>query len=399
MITFDEALRIVLAEATPLTETHEIALDHALGRGMAAPLVARVDNPRFDNSAVDGYGVRLADLPGPLPLVGAVGAGDAELDRLDRPAALRILTGAPVPTGVDAVVMQEDCRVKGGAITVVGTVEMGANIRRKGEEYRVGGRLLPAGTQITPPVAGLMATNGIERVEVRREVRVAVVTTGSELVTTGGNLGPTQIYESNSMALRFAVRSLGASVRIEHVVDDETLTRDVLSKALASSDVVVTTGGVSVGDRDLVKGVLANLGVEEKFWRINIRPGKPVYFGKLGRKLVFGLPGNPVSALVTFHLLVRPALRKMMGIVDPAGPRLPAILLQTLTKAAGRAEFIRGRMDASGERLKVTPDRARDSHMVGGIASADCLIELPAEAETVEAGTLVRVIPLHWGPV
>lgn len=399
MISFDEALRIVLAETMAVTETEEISLDQALGRGMATPLVARVDNPRFDNSAVDGYGVRLYDLPGPLPLIGSVGAGDAALEGLDRRAAIRILTGAPVPAGVEAVVMQEECEISGSTVTVLDLVRAGANIRRKGEEYRIGDRLLPAGTPITPPVAGLMATNGIERVEVRREVRVAVVTTGSELVATGGTLGSTQIYESNSIALRFAVQALGARVRVEHVVDDETLTRDVLRGALADSDVVVTTGGVSVGDRDLVKGVLADLGVEEKFWRINIRPGKPVYFGKIGRKLVFGLPGNPVSTLVTFHLLVRPALRKMMGIVDPADPRLPAILRQTLTKTVGRAEFVRGRMDASGVRLQVTPDRARDSHMVGGVASADCLVELPAEAETVESGALVRVIPLHWGPV
>jgi molybdopterin molybdotransferase len=396
VIPFEEALREVLARVVPLPAV-DMELGEAVGTGLAVPLQAHVDSPRFDNSAVDGYGVRLTDVPGSLRCIGAVAAGsELFLPRLELGQAVRILTGAPVPPGVEAVVMQEDCVRDGNTLTVSESVRPGANIRRRGEEYRVGDELLPAGTLVTPAVLGLAAGSGLWSLRVHRRPSVGLVTTGNELAAPGSELGAAEIYESNSAGLGAAMQCLGASVEALSVGDDPVATRAVLKDALDAADLVVTTGGVSVGDHDVVKESLESLGVERVFWRIAMKPGKPVFFGVRDQTLVFGLPGNPVSALVTFHLLVRPAILASMGIGVDSQPQLRALLTEPLAKSAGRAEFVRGRMAYSERGPTITPTKGRGSHMVGGIASADALIHLSTDACDLKAGDWVPVSPLRW---
>lgn len=368
-----------------------------LGHALGAPLHAALDSPRFDNSAVDGYGVRRGDTPGRLRIRDTVGAGDYSGEPLAAGYAVRLLTGAPIPDGVDAVVMQEDCHVSGEVVELPPT-EPGANIRRQGEEYRTGDLLVPSGTLVTPSLLGLAAGNGLTELVVRRFPAVSIVSTGNELVLPGSPLPSSGIYESNGAALAAAIRALGGNVRCRVARDDGTDLRASLDESLAESDLLISTGGVSVGDRDLVKETLREMGVREVFWRINMKPGKPVFFGTKGPKLVFGLPGNPVSALVTFQLLVRPAIRKMLG-ADPQELLLPAELSQPLHKREGRAEFVRSKLENRCGRLVATPTEGQGSHMVAGIAVANALIHLPTGEHDLAAGSLVNVSLLRWSAI
>ena len=395
MVSFEAARSQVLGAARPGPVSFAQVDADAVGRFLAEPLVARVDSPPFTNSAVDGYGVIAADGAGRRRLVAAVAAGETPTEAVGVGEAARVLTGAPVPTGVDAVAMQEECQVKGDSV-VVPDLSPGANVRQRGEEYRAGDPLLPAGTQVTPAVLGLLAANGVGEFASRGFPSVEIVATGSELVPLGQSLGPGQVYDSNGVALAAAVRALGGDPRRHSVDDDSARLRERLRQSLADADVLITTGGVSVGDRDLVKETLEELGVVREFWRIHMKPGKPVYFGTRGHQLIFGLPGNPVSALVTFHLLVRPALLAMAGATMEE-PLLPARLGRAVRKREGRAEFVRGRLANQDGALVVTPTEGQGSHMVGGIASADALIHLPAGECELPKGAPVPVSMLRWG--
>lgn len=406
MITFQEALAKVMAEARTLgSET--VALPHLLNRVLCEPLSARHEQPAFDSSAVDGFGVSVADVAGAsagaprrLNLIATVRAGDEPKVALRAGCAIKILTGAPVPPGVEAVVMREYCREAPGEVVVERGASPGENIRRKGAEFTSGQEVLPSGVAADPAVVGLAATLGYDALKVFRRPRLAVLSTGDELVAPGLPLAPAKIYDSNSYALAACASALGLDCLSLNAADDRQSTEKALRAALSQADVVISAGGVSVGDFDLVKDVAEQIGVETIFWRIAIKPGKPVYFGRwagAGREcdgLFFGLPGNPVSCLVTFHQLVKPCLAKMSGLTAVANGTVQATLTSPLRKKAGRMEFVRAVLDTTSN--TVTATGGQDSHMMGGIASANALIFFPLEAEAIEAGSTVSVQPLRW---
>lgn len=412
MISYEEALSTVLSHARPLP-ARRLKLENLLGSYLARPLVAGHDMPLFDNSAVDGFGVHLADaglaskdIPARLSLSGVVQAGDQRNMSLQPGEAVKILTGAPVPAGAEAIVMREYCEERENDVFIQQKPRPEENIRKQGEEFRKGDTILPAGTLVTPPVIGLLAACGQTSFHAHQKPRVALISTGNELIKPGKPLAPGQIYESNSYTLAAALNQLGIHpYKIYHVKDESSATRRTLSNALRESDVVIPLGGVSVGDYDLVKETLAELGVQRIFWKIAIKPGKPIYFGKSGNgigkreKLVFGLPGNPVSALLTFHQLVQPALLKMMGAQEPLPIKLQAILTTSLRKKAGRLEFVRGIMAVKGEQLTVTPTFGQDSHMLSGISRANCLIHFPINQELLSEWDSVTVEPLNWSRI
>lgn len=403
MILYEEARESVVDHATKLgTET--LRLNRLLGRYLAEPIIAQTDIPLFDNSAVDGFGVRLQDVanasennPAKLSFAGTISAGDPGDISFSQGETIKILTGATVPHDVEAVVMREFCEEQNGHVLVKQPAQASENIRRRGDEFAHGQTVLHPGTRITPAVLGLIATLGYERATVFRKPRVAVMVTGNELLSPGMELTPGKIYDSNSYALRAALVSHGVEkVSVLHTSDELESTKATIQQALAKSDIVITTGGVSVGDFDFVKDACEQLGFQTIFWKIALKPGKPVYFGKLGNKLIFGLPGNPVSVLVTFHQLVKPALLKMMGAESTNTKLIPARLAKPLKKKAGRMEFVRGVVKTEDNQLVVHPTIGQDSHMLGGLAQANCLIYFAKDSETLQAGDQVQVELLEW---
>jgi molybdopterin molybdotransferase len=415
MITYDRALRAILERTAPLPRRF-LTIEKAAGSALASPVRAPWDLPRTDQSSVDGFGVRAADVaaaskrrPCVLTLAGIIRAGERARGRLRAGTAAKILTGASVPAGVEAVVMKEYCREGAGIVRIEEAVRPGENIRRRGEERRRGEIVLDAGTRVTPPVAGVLASFGIKRVAVHGAPRVATVTTGDELVPVGRKIGAnaSRMYDANSPALAAALAGLGIEERRAYrVKDDKAALTRTLRAALDANDIVITVGGISVGDYDYVKDVLAGLGVATVFWRVAVKPGKPIFFG-LGRgrsrgrgrgrpTLVFGLPGNPVSALVTFHQFVKPAIRALMGERSFRPAAVAAVLRRELRKEADRLEWVRGVLSREEGALVVTPCRGQGSHMLAGLAGANCLIEFPHGATRLAAGSTVAVTPLSW---
>jgi molybdopterin molybdotransferase len=409
MITYEEALSVVL-ENTPLLKVESVALDELSGRVLAEDIKAPFDLPLFDNSAVDGYGVAVADVldasderPVKLPLTGVLRAGDAGQLNLAPANSMKILTGAVVPPGVEAVVMREYCQEIGSAVLVRRSASAGENIRPQGAEYRRGETILRRGLPVTPPVVGMIASLGLLQAKVYGLPAAAVISTGNEIVPPGVDLQPGQIYDSNSYALKAALRGFGVSeVAGYHAPEDEEKTEEALRAALAVCDLVVCAGGVSVGDFDFVTAACNKVGVRCKIWKVSIKPGKPVYFGTLNsgekKKLIFGLPGNPVAALVTLHLFVRPALLKMTGMApERAQPLLfHAVLEKDLRKRPNRMEFVRGVVRAEGGQLRVAPTTGQDSHMLGGLCNATCLIHFGKDESRLSAGDQVLVELLDW---
>ena len=409
MISFDEARAAVLANADRLA-TCRVGLAQARGYVLAEPIDTPHDLPTFDNSAVDGFGVHAADVAGAgvespttLPLCRTIRAGDDVADFvLQAGQTAKILTGAPVPPGVDAVIMREQCREEHATIHIEKPAKPGQNIRRRGEEFAEGQQVLDAGLRITPPVVGLLATLGLTKVAVFCKPRVVVVVTGDELVQPGHPLKPGKIYESNSFALRSILSEMGVEqVETLQLADDRAALTAGLGRALQGADLLITVGGVSVGDYDFVKDVLADLDVEQVYWQINMKPGKPNYLGvyrnEQGVKtLVFGLPGNPVSVQVSFHQLVKPAILKMMGVQQLDRRLLPADLLADIRRKAGRREFLRGVLSTQDGRSTVRPVAGQGSHMQGGLAQANCLIDVPSDRAGLSKGDQVFVERLAW---
>lgn len=407
MISFDEARAQILGHAR-VNPSQSLPLLSALGHVTSHPLVALLPLPTFDNSAVDGYGVRLADVesamsdaPVSLSVQGIVYAGDSGQTPLSPGHTIRVMTGAPIPPGVEAVVMQECVDAsEDGTVQFREPAEPGENIRCRGEEFAVGDTVLPAGTRVTPPVLGVAASLGVAHLPVYPSPQVALVVTGSELVPPGESLGPGQIYESNAVALQGALKAMGIeTVTTYWVKDDPDGVASVLQKALEASDVVLTTGGVSVGQLDLVKPTWEALGVETQFWKVAIKPGKPFYFGVHTPKntLVFGLPGNPVAALLTFKLLVAPALQKMRGEAVDTLPVTEAILSSAMRQKPGRLSWVRASLAVcpDGE-TRIEPVRGQGSHMMGGLAQANALLPFGAQQSELAEGDLVKAVPLAW---
>lgn len=399
MHSFLEAIEAVRSHCV-WREIEDVPLLPAAGRFLAEDALAQSDSPRFKNSAVDGFAVRSIDVASP-PCTLIVGekilAGSFPCSELESGRAARIFTGAPLPEGADAVVMQEDCEWDLQAVTVTRTAKTGDNVRLQGEEVRKGDLLLKRGKRLSPPAIGLLAADGRRDVRVYSLPAVGVLATGNELVAPGAAIEPGQIYDSNSFSLVAALVSAQIRrVERQTVSDEPAKLRAGIERMLEDSQAVITCGGVSVGDFDLVKDVLAEVGVEPVLWGVSLRPGKPFYFGKLADKVVFGLPGNPVSALVCFQLFVKPALLLMMGCDPDPFAFERAELDDDLEGGAGRDEFVRANTYQREGIVRVRPQPGRGSHMLNALAEANCLLRIPADRDRLHAGEQVEITYLNW---
>ncbi|HEY8755535.1 MAG TPA: gephyrin-like molybdotransferase Glp [Candidatus Dormibacteraeota bacterium] len=394
------AARLRLLDSLTPLEPEVVELDSALHRVLAETLEAAVDLPGFDNSAMDGYAVRAIDIVGArvgapvsLAVVGESRAGAAPSE-LTPGVAMRIMTGAPMPAGADTVVRQEDTQRRDGQVLVEVAAARGTFVRRRGEDLTSGQEVLEAGRMLTPIEIGVAAALGRDHVLVRRRPRVGVLATGDELVAAGGSLGAAGVVDSNSPMLIAAVREAGGDPTFLGIAADSP---DAVRRLLNVDgyDIIVSSAGVSVGDHDHVRDVVAELG-EVTTWRIAMRPGKPMLIGRVGRTLFLGLPGNPVSASVTFELFVRPAIRRLQGATDPMRRRMSVRLGETMQKPVGLETYARAVLRRVDGALPVaTSSGAQGSHMLRSLAAADCLLILPAEAAEVAEGTSVEAIPLR----
>ncbi len=394
LLSIDEALRRVLARVAPL-DSERVPAAGAAGRVLAADAVAVVDLPPFRSSAMDGYALRAEDAPGRLPIVFRIAAGKPAETALEPGEAMAISTGGAVPEGADSVVPIELVAEIDNKLEVSNPVVEGANVRPVGGDIRKGETVLRAGTRVGAAQVGALAAAGVAEVAVARRPNVVVLSTGTELRGPGEDLGPGQIYESNSSMLEAAFRASGADVeRLGPVADDESEHRRALERGL-EADVLVSSGGVSVGPHDLVRRILGELGVEEDFWGVAVRPGKPLAFGTRGRTLVFGLPGNPVSSLVSVELFVRPALRALQGEADPGPDYEVARLASPLRRNAARDELARACTARDDDGITLEPLSGQESHMIARAAGADALVLVPMGEGELAAGDPVRYLRLR----
>jgi molybdopterin molybdotransferase len=392
LLGIDDALEQVLARAEPLpAEAVDVAA--AVRRIASEDVRSETDLPPFDSSAMDGYAVRAADTPGRLRAAGQSAAG-RPFDGAVRPGTcVEISTGAVVPAGADAVVPVEQTSRDGETVTVE-AVAAGAHVRPRGGDTTRGAVVVRAGTRLGAPQLAALAAAGVAAVRCARRPRVAVVATGTELRPPGEPLAPGQIYESNSLLIAAQARDAGADVEIVGTVDDDPArTRGALERALGA-DVALTTGGVSVGPHDLVRSTLAELGAVEVFWRVAMRPGKPVAFAVRRNTLVFGLPGNPVSALVGFELFVRPALLALQGAAAPRPAFRPGVLAAPIERNAARETLIRARTDVVDGEVRLEPLTGQESHMIVRAAEADALVRVGRGDGPLETGARVSYLPL-----
>jgi molybdopterin molybdotransferase len=393
LLSLDDALAAVLARVRPLPP-EPVPVEAAAGRVLAEPARAVVDLPPFPSSAMDGFALRAEDAPGRLPVVFRIAAGRPAPRPLGAGEAMAIATGGVVPEGADVVIPHEYVVLYDNDVELPDAVATGANIRPRGGDVRAGDVVVAAGTRLAPGHLGALAAAGIAEVACARRPRAAVLTTGTELRRPGEPLGPGEVYEANGLMLAAQLAAAGAEVeRLAAVEDDEAVHRAALERGL-EFDVLVTSGGVSVGPHDLVRRVEAELGVEEVFWRVAVKPGKPVSFGVRDRTLVFGLPGNPVSSLVGCELFVKPALLALQGAPDP-GPRFePGTLARAVRRDPARTELMRARSARQGDRVVLDTVSGQESHMIVRAAEADALVLVPAGDGELPAGAPVRYLRL-----
>lgn len=399
LISLEDAQHKMLAQLTPITESLELTLPEAAGRITACAITSPIDVPPFNNAAMDGYAVRLAEVASgqPLRVAGKAFAGAPFSGEWPAESVIRIMTGAPVPAGCDAVVMQEETRLQDNNIVITAPVNAGQNIRLTGDDIRAGHQVLAAGVRLGAAELPLLASLGIATVKVLRKLRVAIFSTGDELQPVGQPLAAGQIYDTNRFAISLMLHKLGCEViDLGIIKDDPTALRSAFTEADRQADVVISTGGVSVGEADFTKSMLEELGVIS-FWRLAMKPGKPFAFGRLANSWFCGLPGNPVSAVVTFYQLVQPLLATLTGQTASALPaRLRVRTATALKKSPGRLDFQRGvlRQNSQGE-PEVISTGAQGSHVYSSFSQANCFIVLERERGPVAAGEWVDVEPFN----
>jgi molybdopterin molybdotransferase len=393
LVTLEQALQAVLARAEPLPG-ERVVLAAATGRVLAEAARAAVDLPPFPASAMDGFAVRATETPGSFPVSFRIAAGSPATAQLAPGEAMAIATGGAVPEGADAVVPIELVEEQGGLVSVPETVEVGANVRPRGGDVAEGTEIASPGARLGVAQIGALGAAGLEAVSCGRRPRVAVVTTGSELRAPGSTLGPGEIYESNGAMLAAQLAEAGAEVEGPvSVADDEAAHREAIERGL-ELDVLVTSGGVSVGPHDLVRSVERELGVEEVFWGVAVKPGKPVSFGVRGKVLVFGLPGNPVSSLVACRLFVTPAVEALQGAADP-GPRFEWGRLTTDVRRDSRRDMLLRAVAApTTAGTELTPVSGQDSHMIVRASGANALALVRRGEGDCTAGSAVEYLRL-----
>ncbi|MGL5047198.1 MAG: molybdopterin molybdotransferase MoeA [Shewanella sp.] len=397
----DQAIPLLLEQVSPVSDTEVILLSHALGRVLAEDLASCIDLPPFDNSAMDGYALRFADLNTQtnhtaLRLIGSSFAGHAFTGKAKPNTCVRIMTGAPLPAGYDTVQMQEEAEVEGEIIHIRHPKAQGANVRCRGEELTQGTKVLSAGIQIGAAELGVLATIGVSQVRVYRQLKVAFFSTGDELRPVGSELALGQIYDSN----RYSIQGLLSRANVEWldlgvVADDPEAIRQAFRHAASKADMVLTSGGVSVGEADFTKQILDEEG-KISFWKLAIKPGKPFAMGQIGKAVFCGLPGNPVSSMVTFYKLVWPILNKMQGLTPVAPLILNATLTTPVRKQPGRVEYQRGILsrNAQGE-LEVAITGSQGSGMLTSMSIANCFVLLEQCQGDTPTGTPVTVEPFN----
>lgn len=385
-LTVEAALARILSDVEPAV-SEVVPLSQAYGRVLAAPIVAAVSLPPWANSAMDGFAVHSSEVPGRLRVLETISAGSVGRQVVVSGAASRIMTGAPVPAGADAIVMVEDTTSEGEHVVVHVGARPGQHVRREGADVQAGARVFESGARLTPGAVGLLASLGFAQVPVARRPRVAILSTGDEVVPPGSPLGPGQIYSSNNHALFGLALAAGAEpVDCGIVRDDRESLRAAFADAAAKADLVVSTGGVSVGDFDYVKEVVGAI----EFWRVAMKPGKPLAYGRVCGRPFFGLPGNPVSCMVNFLQFVRPVIRRSMGDPNPFLPVVHATLRAPVRRSTGRVELLRVRLDREEGHLFATPAGGHQgSGNVVGMAAGHGFALL--DADTAEVSGVVRV--------
>jgi molybdopterin molybdotransferase len=398
MVSLEEAVEKLTGSVKPIVDDEQVSVGDAVGRFLAHDVLAPNPLPLFDNSAMDGWAVRSADLqsassnkPAALSCVATIPAGGAFGGQIGPGQCARIFTGSPLPAGADAVVMQEDSRAELPRVEIFDPVKPWENVRFQGEDVKEGAPLANAGAGINAQVAGLLSACGVAKVRVRRRVRIAIVATGNELKEPGASLKPGEIYESNRVLISTMARHIGVETIFKEIVSDNLAsTVRALRDTASDADAIVTCGGVSVGEYDFVKAAVSEVGGSIDFWRVAIKPGKPFVHATILGKPLFGLPGNPVSALVTFWLLVRPTLSRMAGAVDLSPSISFGKLAEELSNRGDRRHFMRVHLEGEGN-VRLSGPQA--SHRLGSLASANGLVDVPPET-TLKRGELVKVILL-----
>lgn len=396
MIPVAEAISRITGAFEPLA-AETVWLGEAVGRVLAEDVVARTTQPPFDVSAMDGYAVRGEDVtvaPVTLKQIGDVPAGQHFEGTVGPGETVRIFTGSRVPKGADTIVIQENTETDGQQITILQAARKAQFLRPAGLDFSAGDIGLKAGQRLTPRAIGYAASMNHPSLAVRRKPRVAILATGDEIVMPGEPIGPNQIVSSNSHALAAAVQNYGGEPLSLGIAPDDRQGLKAMAAGAKGADILVTTGGASVGDHDLVQSVLGEIGLELDFWKIAMRPGKPLIFGSIGDTRVLGLPGNPVSALVCGLIFLRPAIYRMLGLAHGAAPELPARIDRDLAANDERQDYLRATLRAApGGELSVSPFERQDSSMISLLAQSEALIVRPPFDPAVSTGDMVKVIP------
>lgn len=403
MLFLDQAIQMILSRIET-TQEETIPLQQCLGHVTSHDILSDVDIPPFDNSSMDGYAVRSGDIKGAsdqdpvrLTIVEHIRAGSVPQKRLEPLQASRILTGAQIPEGADAVVIQENTRLQKGMVEILHEVEKGANIRRAGEDMKAGAVCVPAGKLITAPDMGLLAAVGKDSVYVHMRPKVAVLTTGDELVPPGKPLEPGKIRDANTYSLIGQIIQYGGiPINLGIAKDNADHIQEKLEFGFQCSDMVITSGGVSVGDHDEVQGVFRRMGAELVFWKVKMKPGKPLLFGLYQGKPVFGVPGNPASSMVVFEQVLRPALLKMSGRKNLLLPEIEAELMEDLHSHGDRLTFLRVMLEQKGDRFYAFSAGSQSSGVLSSIASAHGLVSVPIGQKLLTKGQRLKVQVLDW---